>query len=191
MNADVVIVTLVANFLVIVANLPPNYGTELRNYKTLMTEKILNNFYRKMVGSIAFYFYAAAARIIDNTPVTSIEIVAFVMLIFFVAIRIWSYRELGPMFTYALCIQRDHTLVETGPYKYLVHPSYTGQIGAAYMFIFLTGTWLNPFALGITLYAIYMLPARMDEEEKMMHAEFGQAYENYLESRYRLIPYVY
>ncbi|KAF9936881.1 hypothetical protein BGZ67_001898 [Mortierella alpina] len=44
------------------------------------------------------------------------------------ALRKWSFVTLDRFFTYQLTIRSGHKLVQTGPYKYLRHPSYTGAI---------------------------------------------------------------
>ncbi|KAF9150825.1 hypothetical protein BG015_007348 [Linnemannia schmuckeri] len=44
------------------------------------------------------------------------------------ALRKWSFVTLDRFFTYQLAIRTGHKLVQTGPYSYLRHPSYTGAI---------------------------------------------------------------
>ncbi|KAF9357164.1 hypothetical protein BGX26_004133 [Mortierella sp. AD094] len=43
-------------------------------------------------------------------------------------LRRWSFITLGRFFTYQLTIRPGHLLVQSGPYKFLRHPSYTGAI---------------------------------------------------------------
>ncbi|KAF8961648.1 hypothetical protein BDZ97DRAFT_1828366, partial [Flammula alnicola] len=42
--------------------------------------------------------------------------------------RQMCFREMGRRFTYHLTIVENHTLVTTGPYNIVRHPSYTGRI---------------------------------------------------------------
>lgn len=42
------------------------------------------------------------------------------------ALRAWCFRELGRLFTYEVGIREGHTLILTGPYSLVLHPSYTG-----------------------------------------------------------------
>ncbi|KAF9084238.1 hypothetical protein BGX29_008581 [Mortierella sp. GBA35] len=42
------------------------------------------------------------------------------------ALRKWSFVTLDRFFTYQLTIRTGHKLVQSGPYTYLRHPSYTG-----------------------------------------------------------------
>lgn len=57
-------------------------------------------------------------------------------------LRQWCYRELGALFTFEVTIQPDHTLVTTGPYSVVRHPSYTG------VFFTLLGSTAVGFAPG-------------------------------------------
>ena len=45
-----------------------------------------------------------------------------------IAFRQWSIFVLGRFFSPAVRTQRDQTVVETGPYRYIRHPSYTGAL---------------------------------------------------------------
>ncbi|KAG0330959.1 hypothetical protein BG000_011333 [Podila horticola] len=40
--------------------------------------------------------------------------------------RIWAMYTLDRFFTFKIMIRSDHRLVETGPYRYLLHPAYSG-----------------------------------------------------------------
>src|SRR6185312_13937980 len=45
-----------------------------------------------------------------------------------VALRVWAIRTLGQYFTYVVKVTPDQKVVETGPYRLLRHPSYTGGL---------------------------------------------------------------
>ncbi|KAF9912281.1 hypothetical protein EC991_000173 [Linnemannia zychae] len=65
------------------------------------------------------------------------------------ALRKWSFVTLDRFFTYQLTIRTGHKLVQSGPYTYLRHPSYTGAIINSIAFkilIFHQGLW-NVFTL--------------------------------------------
>jgi protein-S-isoprenylcysteine O-methyltransferase Ste14 len=51
------------------------------------------------------------------------------------ALRLWCYRHLGSLFTYEVGIRQGHTLVATGPYAHLLHPSYTAAVMLAAGFL--------------------------------------------------------
>ena len=62
------------------------------------------------------------------------------------AVRIACFRALGPLFTFELTISPVHTLVTTGPYAWVRHPSYTGVyatlLGASAVML-APGAWLR------------------------------------------------
>src|SRR5262249_3589838 len=43
-----------------------------------------------------------------------------------IGLRQWAIRTLGRLFVGYVAIQPDHHAVQSGPYRYLRHPSYTG-----------------------------------------------------------------
>ncbi|CAO3574577.1 unnamed protein product [Mortierella alpina] len=60
------------------------------------------------------------------------------------ALRKWSFVTLDRFFTYQLTIRSGHKLVQTGPYKYLRHPSYTGAIlnsTSTFILLWYQGLW--------------------------------------------------
>jgi protein-S-isoprenylcysteine O-methyltransferase len=105
------------------------------------------------------------------------------------ALRWWSILLLGRFFTVDVAIAPDHRLIESGPYRYLRHPSYTGALIA---FVGLGLTMGNALALLIMLVPI--VPAflwRIRIEEEALQGEFGGAYRDYSARTKRLIPGVY
>src|ERR1700761_6623375 len=45
-----------------------------------------------------------------------------------ILLRLYSVSILGKYFTVQITVKDDHQIVETGAYKYLRHPSYTGSL---------------------------------------------------------------
>lgn len=113
------------------------------------------------------------------------------VIVFFsgLALRLWSVRILGRLFTFEIGIRPEHRIIEEGPYRFIRHPSYTGYllilagISVAYSswFLFLT-TFLS---------AVGFLLVRIRQEEKMLLSHFGPAYAEYIKRTKRLIPFLY
>ena len=62
------------------------------------------------------------------------------------AFRWYSAQVLGKFFTFDVAILDGHTLIESGPYRYIRHPSYTGALVALVGFGFALGRpclWLS------------------------------------------------
>lgn len=109
--------------------------------------------------------------------------------IFGLVFRSWSYLTLGKFFTMHLETQENHQLIESGPYRFLRHPSYTGAF-LTYIFtpLFLT-SWYSAILSAILLFwAFYR---RITLEEKMLTSHMGEAYVKFCSSRSRLLPLIW
>jgi protein-S-isoprenylcysteine O-methyltransferase Ste14 len=95
---------------------------------------------------------------------------------------------LGRRFSGLVAIQPGHTLVTTGIYGAIRHPSYLGLIvmmfGWALAFRALPGVVLAALAVAV-------LVARMNSEERLLGEQFGAEYAAYKARTYRLIPGLY
>lgn len=104
------------------------------------------------------------------------------------ALRIWPVFVLGRRFSGLVAIQRGHTLVTTGVYGRIRHPSYLGLLISSL-------GWGLAFRsdAGVLLAAFLVPPlvARMDAEERLLRSQFGADYDAYRTRTFRLIPGVY
>jgi protein-S-isoprenylcysteine O-methyltransferase Ste14 len=103
-------------------------------------------------------------------------------------LRIWPTFVLGHRFSAYVAIQEGHTLVTTGPYRWVRHPSYAGAILG-----FLGWALVFRSILGLVLLAPawLLLQERIRAEEALLASEFGEAYAAYRARTWRLIPGVY
>jgi protein-S-isoprenylcysteine O-methyltransferase Ste14 len=103
-------------------------------------------------------------------------------------LRIWPVFVLGHRFSGLVAIQPGHTLVTTGLYSVIRHPSYLGLLVNAlgWAFAFRSG-------VGVLLTAITIVPlvARIRSEETLLHTQFGAEYDAYRARTSRLIPGLY
>src|SRR5512132_4165102 len=104
------------------------------------------------------------------------------------ALRIWPVFVLGDRFSGLVAIQPGHTLVTSGIYGVIRHPSYLGLL------VGLLG-WALAFrsALGVLLTALLIPPlvARIAAEERLLRTQFGDEYDAYRSRTSRLIPGIY
>ena len=104
------------------------------------------------------------------------------------ALRIWPVFVLGRRFSGLVAIQPGHTLVTTGVYGMIRHPSYLGLLinALGWAFVFRSG-------VGVLLTALTLLPvlARIRAEEALLRAQFGDEYDAYCRRTARLIPGVF
>ena len=103
-------------------------------------------------------------------------------------LRIIPVYVLGDRFSGLVAIQPGHTLVTTGLYAKVRHPSYLGMLVASI-------GWALAFrsAVGLLFTLLLLLPlvARMNSEEKLLHDQFGSEYEAYRARTWRLLPHLY
>lgn len=104
------------------------------------------------------------------------------------ALRLWAVRVLGRFFRTTVVVQEEHQLVETGPYRLLRHPSYTGTLLTLLGFGFCFGNWIA-LAL-VTAGPLLAYSYRITVEERALRARFGPKYEAYARDRWRLVPFL-
>jgi protein-S-isoprenylcysteine O-methyltransferase Ste14 len=104
------------------------------------------------------------------------------------ALRIWPVFVLGRRFSGLVAIQPRHTLVTSGIYGVIRHPSYLGLLVGSL-------GWALAFrsALGVLLTALLIPPlvARIGAEERLLRTQFGDEYDAYRSRTSRLIPGIY
>jgi protein-S-isoprenylcysteine O-methyltransferase Ste14 len=105
------------------------------------------------------------------------------------AVRVWAVRTLGEYFTKTLRVREGQPVIDSGPYAFVRHPSYTGLLTTMLGFGIALGNWLSILlALGITTVAFAI---RISSEEKLLCGELGARYEAYAATHKRLIPGVW
>lgn len=106
-------------------------------------------------------------------------------------LRQWSFDTLGRFFTYMVTIKKDHQLITEGPFRYLVHPSYTGLGMVIYSTFYFTGLRsIMDFILFLAVFG-FLVRTRVRNEEAALKEQFGSAFDEYMRHRYRFIPGVF
>lgn len=106
-----------------------------------------------------------------------------------VGLRFYAVFSLGRFFTTRVGIHHAHRLIQSGPYRYIRHPSYTGLIVA---FIG-AGIAMGDFAALMILLipVVGVLLKRIGIEEICLLDHFGHEYTCYCSRTKKLIPYLY
>jgi protein-S-isoprenylcysteine O-methyltransferase Ste14 len=104
------------------------------------------------------------------------------------ALRIAPTFVLGRRFSGLVAIQPGHTLVTTGLYGTIRHPSYLGLI----LMMLGWGLAFRSFVgVGLAVLIVFPLLARIRSEEALLAEHFGSEYAAYRAHTYRLIPWIY
>ncbi len=98
----------------------------------------------------------------------------------------WVHASLGSNFSSTLHLREQHTLVASGPYRWVRHPMYTVLLLFAFGQLWLTGNALVGGALigGLVL----VVTTRVGREEALMLRQFGPAYQAYIARTGSLLP---
>jgi protein-S-isoprenylcysteine O-methyltransferase Ste14 len=106
-----------------------------------------------------------------------------------IALRFYAIKCLGRYFTTSVAVAAEQTVVETGPYRFIRHPSYAGflitWLGVG---LSLTNNWLS--LLVIMGCALAGFAYRIHVEERVLQERLGQRYQEYMQRTKRLIPFV-
>lgn len=111
------------------------------------------------------------------------------LLITGVAIRWTAIYTLGKYFTGTVLIKEDHRLIQTGMYKHLRHPAYTGALIAHLGLGLSFSNWFS-LVLSVVPYLVAVM-YRIHVEEQALSEAFGEEYRSYSRSTKRLIPKLY
>jgi protein-S-isoprenylcysteine O-methyltransferase len=104
-------------------------------------------------------------------------------------IRWYSIIHLGRFFTVDVAIATDHRLIDTGPYRYIRHPSYSGALMAFLGLALCLGNWVSLAVIVIPIFWVFV--RRMRVEEEALLGAFPTQYRDYMARTKRLIPAIY
>ncbi len=103
------------------------------------------------------------------------------------AMRLRAVQELGASFTFRVQTTPGQRVVDTGLYRRIRHPSYTGALVCALGFTVAYTNWLAPLTV-LALAGAYVI--RIPHEERVLVAGLGEPYRHYMRRTKRLIPWV-
>lgn len=115
------------------------------------------------------------------------HVIGFIVFMIGFLFRIWAIHTLGTHYSHVVRKLDNHQIIDTGPYKFIRHPAYTGMIIAhAGITIF----YLNLITL--LIFVLLLIPSiviRIIIEEKTLYSIEG--YSKFAKIRNRIIPYVW
>jgi len=104
-------------------------------------------------------------------------------------LRWYSIIRLGRFFTVNVAIADDHQLIDTGPYRFVRHPSYTGALLAFIGFAMVLRNWASVLVISLPIGFAFLY--RINVEERALLQALGERYRAYIKRTKRLIPFVY
>ena len=101
------------------------------------------------------------------------------------ALFVWTFRNLGKNLTDTVVTRREHTLVTTGPYRWVRHPFYVAVALSMLGNALAAANW---FLLGGGALVFTLLAIRTRIEEAQLLARFGSDYQAYIHRTRRFLP---
>lgn len=103
-----------------------------------------------------------------------------------IALREWAVLSLGRFFTVTVTVASDHRLIKRGPYRWLRHPAYSGNILTLVGMPLALGTWVGSVLVVVLSAVGYLYRIRI--EEQALLEVFGDDYRAYKRQTWRLFP---
>jgi protein-S-isoprenylcysteine O-methyltransferase Ste14 len=97
-------------------------------------------------------------------------------------------KYLGRQFSVEVTLQKDHKLIQAGPYKFIRHPRYLGILA---FFSGISLVFRSLLSFGVVAALGVVLIWRVQAEETLMRQEFGADWDAYCRRSWRLIPFLY
>ena len=98
----------------------------------------------------------------------------------------WAHHALGRNWSDAPRLQTEHTLVTSGPYRWIRHPIYTAFLLILSTPLLISANWF----IGLVWIAMTVLDVirRIRIEEALLISRFGDRYRSYMQATGRLLP---
>jgi len=103
------------------------------------------------------------------------------------ALALWARCCLGSFWSSAAVMREGHRVVDTGPYRLVRHPIYSGILLASLGTFLIAGSTLS---LAILAATAVIFGWKIQAEERLLTTELGEDYVNYRRRTRRLIPWL-
>lgn len=132
---------------------------------------------------LAFAFPGAAVMSVR----TAVFVSGLVLMIGGIALRWYSIWVLGASFTCEVATHPGQQVVQSGPYRWIRHPSYTGSLLTILGVLLCCDNYVSLAALAVAAGG-YVYRIRV--EERALLTDLGSTYREYMRRTRRLIPFV-
>ena len=117
----------------------------------------------------------------------TLAIAALVVEVCGIAFAIWAREHLGKLWSGRVTLKEGHHLVDTGPYRLVRHPIYTGILVGISAVVMVRGKLSAVLALPLFLIGI---ARKIEAEEQLLSAELGDEYAVYRAKVRAIIPFI-
>ena len=128
---------------------------------------------------------ATVLRYPESFRFNLVTVLGLVGMIAGLVVRSWAVYELGKFFTWNVEIQEGQTVIKTGPYRFVRHPSYTGAFLTSFCSPIFLHSWYAAALAGPVLAIAFL--RRIRNEEALLKKELP-GYDDYIRTTKALIP---
>ncbi|MDG4879878.1 isoprenylcysteine carboxylmethyltransferase family protein [Mesorhizobium sp. WSM4884] len=141
-----------------------------------------------LAGTILLFLpaHGYAGRLRLWTPTLAEAWICVALIAIGIAFAWWARLHLGRLWSGTITAKADHRVVETGPYRLVRHPIYTGLLLSILATMAAKGTVWGIAGAGLLLVGI-VVKARL--EESFLRGELGPAYDDYARRVPMLVPF--
>ncbi len=118
-----------------------------------------------------------------------LRLASLLLLMVGLAVRWTAIATLGVSFSTNVAIHSNQTLRKTGLFRWVRHPSYSGMLAIFAAIGLSQQNWVS--LLIMVVFPTAALLYRIHVEEVALGEAFGEEYESYRQSTFRLIPGIY
>lgn len=120
---------------------------------------------------------------------TALFVLGVIFIILGVALRWYAIRTLGRFFTRDVAVSAGQQVVQSGPYRLIRHPAYSGTFLTMLGVGLAMTNWASLVALLVCVFAGHFYRVRI--EEKALIRTIGQPYIEYMRRTRRFIPLLF
>ena len=160
--------------------------------KIMLEEKGNRSFWAILPGFLVAFFVPPLEWLYlpASLPCTLwMQVAGLVLILAAVILRIWARAHLRGLYSGHVEVQVGHRLVQSGPYRFVRHPGYTGFLLIALGLSIGYSSWIALAAIPLLL--LPGLAYRMRVEERLLAEEFRDDFRSYARKPRKLIPWIW
>lgn len=140
------------------------------------------------IGGFALAGAVRGAAIAASMPLVRWVVfgVGAALIVLGAGLRQWAITTLGRFFTLEVRVADGQSIIDSGPYRLLRHPSYTGALLSFLGIGLALGNWLSVAVLVVLPAAGFV--RRIAVEEQALSTQLGESYRRYAATHRRLVP---
>ncbi|MDQ2886975.1 MAG: isoprenylcysteine carboxylmethyltransferase family protein [Chloroflexota bacterium] len=147
---------------------------------------LLAGLYIGLFLNFAFAGLLPGATITWKRPV--LFFIGVALMVLGIILRQYAIRVLGRYFTREVATRADQQVVQTGPYRFIRHPAYSGTLLTILGIGLAMTNWASLVAILLCCFVGHFY--RVQVEERALRTSLGQPYVEYMQHTKRFIPFL-